>query len=75
MIAGERRFDGLRLERFLFELILLDFREELVECFFLYKIFLMELFALKFIEMVDVGCFGDGEQLGFSDKIVHEIFK
>ncbi len=35
----------------------------------------MELFALKFIEMVDVGCFGDGEQLGFSDKIVHEIFK
>ena len=61
MIAGKKRFDGLGLERFLFELILLDFGEEFIECFFLDKIFLMKLFALKFIEMVDVGCFGDGE--------------
>ncbi len=29
----------------------------------LLKMFVMELFALEFVEVVDVGGFGDGEQL------------
>lgn len=35
----------------------------------------MHLFALKLIEVMDVGGFGYGEELGFCKEVVHGIVR